>query len=234
MKLADELGLEMQSPPRKQKLPTRIHSNTADAYYVETAKQDFGITYKEIADTVIMEVQKRFRENDLAVLSAMESLLVTSFIHPKPDEESFKVVREFYMTDFDFGRLHHQLSAFYSDAKKAGVEDCEKDDSYKALTGCYAMNKLRKLFAQSSYRKAYPDVFKLIKTFLVIPVSSTESERSFSHLPRVKTWLRSTMGQERLTALALLTIEREEAESLKTTLTTLLYSFANEVTRDFY
>ena len=155
----------------------------------------------------------------------MESLLVTSFIHPKPDEESFKVVREFYMTDFDFGRLHHQLSAFYSDAKKAAVEDCENDDSYKDLTGCYAMRKLRKLFAQSSYRNAYPDVFKLIKAFLVIPVSSTESERSFSHLPRVKTWLRRTMGQERLTALALLTIEREEAGKLKNNVDDLVVQF---------
>ena len=58
MKLAGELELEMQGPPRKQKPPTRIDSNTADAYYVETAKQDFGITYKEIADTVIMELQE--------------------------------------------------------------------------------------------------------------------------------------------------------------------------------
>ena len=178
-----------------------------------------------------MQLQERFGENDLAVLSAMESLLVNSFIHPKPDEESFKVVREFYTTDFDFGRLHHQLSVFYSDAKRATVEDCENDDSYKDLTGCYAMSKLRKLFAQSCYRKAYPDVFKLIKTFLVIHVSSKEAERSFSHLRRVKTWSRSTMRQERLTAMALLTIEREEGGKLKNNVDDLVVQFCKRGNR---
>ena len=49
---------------------------------------------------------------------------------------------------------------------------------------------------------------------MTIAVTSAESEQSFSALKRIKTRLRSTMGQERLSALAILSIEREIAEEL--------------------
>ena len=48
----------------------------------------------------------------------------------------------------------------------------------------------------------YLQVKNLVKLLLVSPASSAEAERSFSGLRRLKTWLRSTMGQERLNALA--------------------------------
>ena len=41
---------------------------------------------------------------------------------------------------------------------------------------------------------------------MVLPVTSCEAEHSFSTLRRVKTYLRSTMAQERLSGLALLNI----------------------------
>ena len=42
-----------------------------------------------------------------------------------------------------------------------------------------------------------------------IPISSCTAERSFSALKRVKTRLRSTMVQERLEGLLLLSVERK-------------------------
>ena len=51
---------------------------------------------------------------------------------------------------------------------------------------------------------------------LSLPVSVATAERSFSTLRRVKTWIRSRMGEERLTGLALLNIHRDipvDAES---------------------
>ena len=38
----------------------------------------------------------------------------------------------------------------------------------------------------------------LLKLLLVCPISSSACERSFSTLQRLKTWLRNTVGQERL------------------------------------
>ena len=42
-----------------------------------------------------------------------------------------------------------------------------------------------------------------------LPVTSCSSERSFSALKQIKTSLRSSMGNERLTALTLLYIHRD-------------------------
>uniref|UniRef100_A0A096MHE8 HAT C-terminal dimerisation domain-containing protein n=1 Tax=Poecilia formosa TaxID=48698 RepID=A0A096MHE8_POEFO len=50
--------------------------------------------------------------------------------------------------------------------------------------------------------------------FLTLPVSVASSERSFSKLKIIKNYLRSTMGQERLSGLAILSIENERAKKM--------------------
>ena len=57
-------------------------------------------------------------------------------------------------------------------------------------------------------------VGKLLQLYLVAPVSSATAERSFSTLRRTKTWLRSTKGQNRLSSLASMQIEREVLDNL--------------------
>ena len=54
-----------------------------------------------------------------------------------------------------------------------------------------------------------PEFAKALKILAVIPATSCSAERSFSSLRRLKTYLRSSMGQERLSNLALLHVERE-------------------------
>jgi len=55
----------------------------------------------------------------------------------------------------------------------------------------------------------YPNVFTALLIFLTIPVSNASSGRSFSVLKRIKNYLRSTLRDDKLTALALLSIENE-------------------------
>ncbi|KAE9536827.1 hypothetical protein AGLY_006889 [Aphis glycines] len=55
----------------------------------------------------------------------------------------------------------------------------------------------------------FKEVLKLLKLLVVIPMTSSEAERGFSTLKRIKTCLRSTMGEERLNALSILSIESE-------------------------
>ena len=47
----------------------------------------------------------------------------------------------------------------------------------------------------------YSEVSKLLKLILFLPATNCENERAFSALKRLKTYLRSTMGQERLNHL---------------------------------
>ena len=49
---------------------------------------------------------------------------------------------------------------------------------------------------------------------MVVPASAASSERSFSMLRRLKTWLRSTMSQKRLNHCAILHAHQEIVQTL--------------------
>ncbi|ESO02949.1 hypothetical protein HELRODRAFT_81078, partial [Helobdella robusta] len=53
-----------------------------------------------------------------------------------------------------------------------------------------------------------------LQLFLTICVSVASCERSFSKLKIIKNYLRSTMGQSRLSDLAILSIERDLAKKV--------------------
>jgi hypothetical protein len=57
--------------------------------------------------------------------------------------------------------------------------------------------------------EAFPKVDTAFRLYLTLPVAKTEGERSFSVLKRVKNQLRSTVGQDKLCDLSLLTIEAD-------------------------
>ncbi|KAJ4441471.1 hypothetical protein ANN_11326 [Periplaneta americana] len=59
------------------------------------------------------------------------------------------------------------------------------------------------------------EVFSLFKIVLTTPMTTAEAERCFSTLKRIKIFLRSTMSEECLSALAMLTIERKLVEMTK-------------------
>ena len=54
----------------------------------------------------------------------------------------------------------------------------------------------------------YPGIYLAIKTLLTYPVTTCVAERSFSGMKRLKTPLRSTMSDERLSSLAVLHVHK--------------------------
>ena len=56
---------------------------------------------------------------------------------------------------------------------------------------------------QPETRGLYSELLKLIKILLLLPITSCSPEWSFSVMNRVKSYLRSAMGQERLNGLCL-------------------------------
>ena len=65
-----------------------------------------------------------------------------------------------------------------------------------------------------SAREMFSEIVTLVKILLVISASNAESERTFSVLCRIKTYLRTTMTQARLNHLMMLQIHCEETHSL--------------------
>ena len=70
----------------------------------------------------------------------------------------------------------------------------------------------------------YPNAVIALRIFLTIPVTVASSERSFSKLKLIKTYIRSTMTQDRLTNMAILSIENDITTELD--YTNVLHKFA--------
>ncbi|CAM4641816.1 unnamed protein product [Leuciscus chuanchicus] len=60
----------------------------------------------------------------------------------------------------------------------------------------------------------YPNIFKLLKIASTLPVTSCECERSASTLRRLNTFMRSSMGEDRLSSLALIHTHYDMAVNL--------------------
>ena len=74
------------------------------------------------------------------------------------------------------------------------------------------MNKL--LLSDPAIRALFDQVVVLTRLLLTIPASSAEAERSFSALRRLKTYLRSTMSQQRLNSIAILNVHQHRLDAL--------------------
>ena len=60
----------------------------------------------------------------------------------------------------------------------------------------------------------YPNLWTALRISITLPVTVATAERSFSKLKLIKTYLRSTMSQERLSGLAVLSINHQLAEQI--------------------
>ena len=71
-----------------------------------------------------------------------------------------------------------------------------------------------KILQDSRVISSFPQFHKLLILFLTIPVTGAAADRSFSKLKLIKTYLRSSMAQSRLSNLAIISIENEEAKAI--------------------
>ena len=70
------------------------------------------------------------------------------------------------------------------------------------------------LFINNNISATFSETVKLLNILCTLPMTTVESERCFSTLKRIKTFLRNTMGEERLSALAMLSIEKPFINSI--------------------
>jgi len=66
----------------------------------------------------------------------------------------------------------------------------------------------------NSLKDIYPNIEIALRIILTLPLTVASCERSFSKLKIIKNYLRSTLGQERLTNLGILSIELETSNSI--------------------
>ena len=89
---------------------------------------------------------------------------------------------------------------------------------------------VRKYLAQlTSVQKALlNEVINIMKLVMVMPATNSSSEQSFSAMHRVKSYLRSTMTQERLNHVMILNVHKELADAIDLTDIAKEFASANE------
>lgn len=102
--------------------------------------------------------------------------------------------------DFDLDRLKTQLSLVKDMVANAGENRVRRVTNVRTISD--AMN------TSCIYKNMLNEVDKLLKLYYTFPVTTATSERSFSSLRRLKTFLRSTMTECRLNNLFLLYIHK--------------------------
>ena len=156
-------------------------------------------SYLPAVDKIVSEFDRRFMEN----MGIFDTIMC---FDPKYegflDETSIEnFVREFPHTLF--GDVVESLNLELKMAKVLAT----KAEACKNVFEFYDL--IRK--TPESFR----GLLKVLRVMLTIPVSTASNERFFSTLKRVKSYIRSTMGDERLMNLMLMASEQEFIKSLK-------------------
>ncbi|VVC40496.1 Ribonuclease H-like domain,HAT, C-terminal dimerisation domain [Cinara cedri] len=67
---------------------------------------------------------------------------------------------------------------------------------------------LLKFIIENNLTLVFSESYKLLKIISTVPMTTAEAEKSFSTVKRIKTFLRNSMTEDRLTALAMLSIKK--------------------------
>ena len=119
------------------------------------------------------------------------------------DDEFQSLEDTCYAPDLEFSDLKKQLPLLVDVAKKGPVR---KVTSIRTI--CDAMNET------PSYKRILSEIHKVLRLYLVVPVTSATSERTFSVLKRLLVYLRSTMTEMRLNNCLLVHVHKDLTDAL--------------------
>uniref|UniRef100_A0A2S2QB71 Zinc finger MYM-type protein 1 n=1 Tax=Sipha flava TaxID=143950 RepID=A0A2S2QB71_9HEMI len=168
-----------------------IHSNK------RKTSEDPNITKRIIAlgvcDILITQAKSRFSFNKhLTTALLFQNEYYPKFNNKFPIDHLQKTINCYPF--FTKERLRTELEVIYS------------RDDFCLLKGIISTINY---IISNNMNDLFKEVLKLLKLLVVIPMTLSEAERGFSTLKRIKTCLRSTMGEDRLNALSILSIESE-------------------------
>lgn len=198
----NNISIGMPTRPRRvRRLPSRLTDSVVTEPTGSASAGTGGTSdsehckvtlYYPVLDSMIGEMKRRFDGDNILMLKAMQAFL--------PSSEVFLRIQT--LAPF---LLHYQIDTDGLENEVSVVRQFlrEKIDKKEVTLMHHVYNELEVV------PEAFPILLASFKHALTIGVSSATAERSFSALRRLKTYLRSTMGQDRLTNLALLYIERD-------------------------
>ena len=161
--------------------------------------------YYEACYKIKTELESQFNQAKLKPVSNLEKLLVGAANSDDFSEHLEELQRSCFGTDIDWSRLGHQLYPVH-DAVKTTLPEVRQVTNIRII--CEAFNKT------PVTKTLQGEVHKLLRLYLTLPVASAISERTFPSLRRLKTYLRSTMTQNRLNNCLLLHCHKSITDTL--------------------
>ncbi|XP_059148433.1 uncharacterized protein LOC131935795 [Physella acuta] len=170
-------------------------------------------------DTQISDSRKKFIvQTYLVSLDSVITSTNTRFQNFKDVSSKFCCLDPKHLALDDSLIQLEQLAVTYSDVVDSvfSVSSVNKGVSTEKepLEIAVTVNSILKFMIANDLCSMYPNLATLYRIFLTLPISSAGVERSFSRLKLLKTYIRSTMNEDRLSSLALITIERQLASDV--------------------
>ena len=148
--------------------------------------------FVSVLDCMLSELDRRFSSDAKAIMEGVSALSPTceSFL----DHHALKEMALRYQICHD--GLVHEIHLV------------------QRLVGSNCKTVLQFLLQICPYKQAFDCLYNLLVISIMLPVTTASCERSFSKMKLVKTFLRNSMCHDRLSQLALLSIESNRAEAL--------------------
>lgn len=191
-------------------------------------------------DERLSDGEGRFRVNIFhGCLDIICNQLLNRFESLKNVIQTFRVLQPKELTKITDQELHRE-AVIFADTYAEDIGDkfpeqllCLRSCLKKQIEKLSSVKELANLLIieNAALSSSFQEVCTALILFLTIPVTIATAERSFSKLKIIKTYLRSTMGQERLSNLSILSIEYEMANRLRNNLDEIIYKFADSKVR---
>ena len=196
------VGISAPCLPRKRRAPQCYEVGSSAGSFHESPEVHYRQIYFGALDHAIEAIHDRFDQPGYRIYQNLEQLIVKASKGNSYNDELDEVCR-FYGSDLSRDQLEVQLSLLQPLCEKTDEEVESIHDIIKIL---------REL--SSSEKIAFSSVWTAMKLLLVMPATNATSERSFSALRRIKSYLRSTMSQQRLNNLMLLYVNKDKTDVL--------------------
>ena len=197
---ASRLDVDPPTMPRVRRPPRRIDEGALPC--TQTIEEYFRVVFFQFLDNIIETMNERLNQQCLQLYATVEDIIISSANNATTSPETdgcITTICNHFGSDLDERKLRLNLQMLHDLMPEGKVTERLSDitDQIKSL---------------GPAQRLYAEVSKLIILLLVIPASSATAERSFSCLRRLKTYLRSTMGQERLNHILLLNVHQDETD----------------------
>lgn len=219
--LAKEWGTITEFAKKRISRPKRFFDEINNHHQIQTNEDWFKINvFFKTLDILI--VQLKSRSNGLLEICSTFRVLSPELLRSSSlsDKELYEMGEALYLTypEDISDTLSQQLISF---------RQCFQNE-LKEINSIFELTELI-LIKNYSSCCSFSEIITSCNIFLTIPVSVASAERSFSKLKLIKSYLRNTISQERLSALAMISIENDVARTLD--IDNIVTNFANSKIR---